>query len=242
MIKNTSLFVFFIFISIELFALDDKKVEVTFSKEEQGEYLQRRGENSFKFSLEYYTFSFADFRSPINSEIFEKNYQKTTINSPAIALLYAFNFSQTSFAIGVKYVYNKLNGVFRRTNESNKVTTQDTKLDASMLGFFAEFNLDLFSDYYVIPYGEIGFNQVNFTESIDSNTFSTTLNSIINFKVGFKARLSALDSTAYRDGHREHGLTEAFLAIFANQQSAGSTSSVNVASSFQPGISLQLEY
>jgi len=235
MIKSISFFFLLFCLSINIFAQEEKKVEVIFSKEENSEYLQRRGANSFKYSLEYYTFSFSEYRSPTNSEIFENNFQKSKSNAAAIAGSYAFNFNQTSLTLGLRYIYNKLNG-------TNVSTSSATSIDMSMLGLFSELNLDLFSDYFIIPYGELGFNQMNFSESVGSGSFSTAISSIVSIKVGFKLRLSSLDKTAYRDGHREYGLTEAFLAIFANQQSAGSNSAVNVASSFQPGLSLQLEY
>jgi hypothetical protein len=245
MIKNTSLFFLCLFFSNLLYGQEEKKVEVVFSKEEFSEYVQRRGLNSFKYSLEYYNFSFTEYRSPVNSEILENNYQKSKLSAPAISLSYALNFNQSSLAFGFRYIYNKINGTNQETttvNSTTQVITNNTTLDASMIGVFSELNLDLFSDYYIIPYGELGFNQMYFAESIGSRNFSTEISSIINMKIGFKIRLSSLDKTAYRDGHREYGLTEAFFAVFANQQSAGTSSSTSVASSFQPGFSLQLEY
>jgi hypothetical protein len=214
-----------------------------------GGYRDRRSRYGMIFSVNYEKYSPDEYLSLIQNKKFSEISGGDAIPVIGGELGVKFNFAAGSLTGVIGYG----GGTYK--NAANKIE----KMSINISKISANFALDsLMSEPWVVPYGQIGASQFNWseesydtTDALKEESFVTDWN--LNYKIGLMFQLNwiedSIDSNTHRNGLMSSGLQNTFLDLFYSSYSEptqvatadGETGDANLGSE-NFGVGLKLEF
>ena len=177
-------------------------------------YRDRRSRFGIMFSINYEKYSPSNYLSLIQDEYFDVLSGGEAIPVIGGELGVKFNFSLGSLTGMIGY------GGGSYKNATNKIEKMSVKISKVS----ANFALDsLMSEPWIVPYGQIGANQFDWSEesydvtsALKEKSYTTKWN--LNYKMGLLFQLNwienTIDANTHRNGLMSSGLQNTFLDVF----------------------------
>ncbi len=214
-----------------------------------GNYRDRRSRYGMIFAVNYEKYSPDNYLSLIQDEYFDVLTGGSSIPVIGGELGVKFNFTAGSLTGMIGY------GGGTYTNTANKIEKMSIKISKVS----ANFALDsLMSEPWIVPYGQIGASQFDWSEesydatnALKEESFVTDWN--LNYKIGLMFQLNwiedTIDTNTHRNGLMSSGLQNTFLDVFYTSYSeptevatvAGESGDANLGSE-NFGVGLKLEF